>query len=166
MTDDTPAPKTSAFTWAVVLLTVALLIAGIVLHGLSLDIQQRFWADMFERVGGPMTFRIILQPTMAAIAALHDGLKDARGEHKSFFWTAWFDRSQPAGRLREGLGSVARVLLLGICMDVIYQLKQLDSFYPGEAAVTAILLAVIPYFLFRWIVEIVARWWSARKANG
>lgn len=165
MTADNPAPKTSLFTWVVVLLTVALLIAGIAIHGLSFDIQQRFWSNMFERVGGPMTFRIILQPTMAAIAALHDGLKDARGEHKSFFWTAWFDRSQQTGRLREGLGSVARVLLLGICMDVIYQLKELDRFYPGEAAVTAILLAVMPYFVFRWIVEMVARRWLARKAN-
>ena len=112
-----------------------------------------------------MTFRIILQPTMAAIAALHDGIRDAREGHKSFFWTTWFDSSQSGGRLREGLSSVARVLMLGICMDVIYQFKELNTFYPAEAAVTAILLAVVPYFIFRWIVEIVARRWFARRGK-
>ena len=132
MTADPSTPKTSLFTWAVVLLTVALLIVGIAMHGFSLEVHQRFWSDMFARVGGPMTFRIILQPTMAAIAALHDGIKDARGEHKSFFWTACFDRSQSTGRLREGLSSVARVLLLGIGMDVIYQFKELNTFYPPK----------------------------------
>jgi hypothetical protein len=149
----------------VVGLTLALLIIGLVTHGLSLEVNQRFWGDMFARVGGPMTFRFFLQPTMAAIAALHDGIKDARGGHKSFFWAAWFDRSQPTGRLREGLTSVARVLLLGICMDVIYQFKELDTFYPAEAAVVAILLAVVPYFIFRWITEIVARWWFTRDGK-
>jgi hypothetical protein len=56
------------------------------------------------------------------------------------------------------------VVLLGISMDVIYQFKELDRFYPVEALMMAILLAVIPYFIFRWIVERVATWRFARKA--
>jgi hypothetical protein len=144
---------------------VALLLLGALIHGLSLEVQQRFWTHIFERVGGPMTFRFILQPTMAFIAALHDGLRDAREGHKAFFWARWRDQSQTTGRLREGLFSVSRVMALGIGMDVIYQLKELDSFYPAEAAIMAILLAVIPYFIFRWIVEVVARWWLARKST-
>lgn len=102
---------------------------------------------------------------MAGIAALHDGLKDARQGHKSFFWSAWGDSGQQTGRLREGLIATARILLLGISMDVIYQLRALESFYPAEAAVIAILLAVVPYFIFRWIVEHFARWWFARKSD-
>ena len=62
--------------------------------------------------------------------------------------------------------SIARVILLGIGMDVIYQIKQLDQFYPAEAVMMAILLAVIPYFVFRWIVEHIARWWFARHSTG
>ena len=75
------------------------------------------------------------------------------------------DTQLPPGRLREGLISVARVLFLGMSMDFIYQLRELDAFYPAEAAVIAILLAVIPYFIFRWIVEFVARRWLARHGN-
>ena len=49
-------------------------------------------------------------------------------------------------------------------MDVIYQFKEFDRFYPAEAVMMAILLAVLPYFIFRWIVENVARWWLARNS--
>ena len=157
VTSDTPSGSTSILTWIALGLCGALLAAGALLHGFSLDIHHRFWSDMFARFGGPMTFRFFLQPTMAAIAAVHDGVRDARDGHKSFFWSAWFDSSQQTGRLREGITSVARILLLGISMDVIYQLKVLGTFYPAEAAVIAIALAVVPYFVFRWIVEIVAR---------
>ena len=30
----------------------------------------------------------------------------------------------------------------------------------------AILLAVIPYFILRWVFERIARWWFARKPAG
>lgn len=165
MATDTHSGGPTVFTWVVVALTAALLVVGLLWHGFSLDVRQRFWGDMFARFGGPMTFRFVLQPTMAAVAALHDGIKDAHGGHKSFFWSAWRDPAQQAGRLSEGLTSVARILLLGVSMDVIYQLKELGTFYPAEAAVIAILLAVVPYFVFRWIIEIVARWWFAHRGG-
>jgi len=166
MNSQAPSRVTTIFTYVVVLACLGLLLLGALMHGVSLEVQQRFWSNIFDRVGGPMTFRFVLQPTMAFIAALHDGIRDAREGHKSFFWSRWTDPSQTSGRLREGLASVARVIALGIGMDVIYQLKELNTFYPAEAAVMAILLAVIPYFVFRWIVEGVARRWIARRSAG
>ncbi|MBR1286085.1 hypothetical protein JQ597_28940 [Bradyrhizobium sp. AUGA SZCCT0177] len=165
----TSAP-TSAFaralTWLAVAMSVVLLGLGIAWYGWSIEIHRRFWADIFERIHGPMTFRFYLQPVMAALAALPDGIRDARLGHKSFFWSAWWDNNASAGRLREGAISTARVVLLGLSMDVIYQFKVLDRFYPAEALMMAILLAVIPYFIFRWIVERAAIWWFARKGTG
>ncbi len=75
------------------------------------------------RFSGPMTFRFFSQRTMAGIAALHDGINDTAEVPRSFFWTAHSDPTQQAGRLREGFISVARILLLGISMDVIYQFR-------------------------------------------
>jgi len=106
-------------TWLVVALAVVLVGWGFFKHGISAEVHQRFWADIFGRTDGPMTFRFFLQPTMAAIAAVHDGLKDARSGHKAFFWTALWDPSQPTGRLREGLTATARIMLLGIAMVVL-----------------------------------------------
>ena len=109
-----------------------------------------------------MSFRLYLQPAMALLAAIPDGIRDARAGHKSFFWSSLWDSNATPGRLKEGLRSIARVILLGISIDVIYQIKQLDQFYPAEAVMMAILLAVIPYFVFRPIVEHLARWRLAR----
>jgi len=163
MRTDKPSRLAIAMTWLVLVLALVLLAWGIIKHGFSLEVQHRFWTNIGDRIHGPMTFRFVLQPTMAFLAALADGLRDARQGHKAFFWTAMRDPTQHKGRLREGLISTARVVLLGICMDVIYQLRVLDEFYPAEAVMMAILLAVIPYFVFRWIVECVARRWFARE---
>jgi hypothetical protein len=41
------------------------------------------------------------------------------------------------------------VVLLGLSMDAIYQFRVFDRFYPVEALMMAVLLAVIPYFVLR-----------------
>src|SRR5262245_48701397 len=107
MASEAPSRGVQIFTWTVVGITAVLLAAGALWHGISLDVHHRFWNDMFARFGGPMTFRFFLQPTMAAIAALHDGIRDARAH------SSWFD-SSGSSQLREGLRSTARILLLGI----------------------------------------------------
>jgi hypothetical protein len=165
VTEAAPSKLAVAMTWLVLAISAVLVALGIYWYGMSWEVQQRFWADIFGRFGGPMTFRFYLQPAMALIAALIDGINDARYGHKSFFWSVHGDPSRHAGRLREGLISTARVALLGISMDAIYQFKVLDQFYPAEAVMMALLLAVIPYFIFRWIVEYIARWWLARNAG-
>jgi hypothetical protein len=166
MTQAAPSAFARGLTWLAVALSIVLLVLGAYRYGWSIAVHRRFWADIIERIHGPMTFRFYLQPTMALLAALPDGLRDARLGHKSFFWSALWDRNVSTGRLREGAISTARVVLLGISMDVIYQFKVLDRFYPVEALMMAILLAVIPYFIFRWIIERVGAWWFARKGTG
>jgi len=165
MAHGSPAPVKHPASWLVALLAVVLVMAGLFRYGFSAEVHQRFWADIMGRADGPMTFRFFLQPAMAAIAAAHDSVKDVREGHKAFFWTALWNPSQEKGRLREGLISTTRIMLLGIGMDVIYQSRVFDRFYPAEAVVIAILLAVFPYFVLRWIFEHVARLWF-RHDNG
>lgn len=161
----TPSPSRFQIilTWIALAAAIVLLIAGIALHGLTAIVQERFWTDIFGRMGGPMTFRFFLQPAMALLAALPDGISDARHGHAFFFWANRDDPTTRRGRLKQGLVSTARVVLLGISMDIIYQIRMFDTFYPAEAVIMAVLLAVIPYFLFRWIIERAAGWWFARK---
>jgi hypothetical protein len=59
-------------------LVVALIIVGAVWHGVSPAVFRRLWQNILDRPGAPMTFRFILQPSMATIAALRDGVNDAR----------------------------------------------------------------------------------------
>ena len=59
--------------------------------------------------------------------------------------------------VREGLNATARIILLGLAMDVIYQLLVLKTFYPNEALVVALLLAFVPYVIIRGLVLRIAR---------
>ena len=121
------------------------------------EMLMRMWMDIADRVGGPMTFRIILQPMMAALLAFRAGLKDARQGRPAYFWTILTDSSQRADLVREGWKSVARVFFLAIIMDVIYQLIFLRWFYPVQVILIAILLAVVPYLLIRGPVNRIVR---------
>ena len=115
-----------------------------------------------------MTFRFILQPAMAIIAALRDGVHDARLGRRPYIWALIHgvrDSQGRSGRLWEGIVSTARILILGVVMDVIYQWKVLDTFYPGQAAVIAILLAFVPYLLLRGPFERIAHHWVGRPAS-
>jgi len=142
----------------VLVLAVVLIVAGVVWHGVTVDASRRFWHDLVERPDEPMRFRFILQPLMAAIAAIHDGREDARAGRSPYFMTVLRNPQERVGRLREGLNATARIILLGLAMDVIYQLLVLKTFYPNEALVVALLLGFVPYLIIRGLVFRVARW--------
>jgi hypothetical protein len=148
--------------WMVVILTAVFLLYGVVRHGLSWETQDRMWRDVFDRSHGSMTFRFILQPTMAAIAALHDGIDDVRRSRAPYLHTILYDPERRTRRLNQGLVSIARIILLGFAMDAIYQWRVFDTFYPGEAVAITLMLAVLPYVVLRGPITRAARYWFAR----
>jgi hypothetical protein len=139
-------------------LTALLIAAGALRYTVAPEDLERIWRQLIERPSGPMSFRFILQPAMAAIAATHDGVKDARAERSPYFWTVARSPRERAGRLREGLTATARIILLGLAMDLIYQLLVFKTFYPNQAVIVALLLAVVPYLLIRGPVTRIVRW--------
>ena len=121
------------------------------------EILTRFWDQLIAQPSGPLAFRLILQPVMATILAILDGLKDARVGRPPFLRTILSDPSQRAAYLREGLKRVSRVIVFAFVMDAIYQFMVLRRFYLGEALVTVFVLAVLPYLLIRGPVDRIAR---------
>jgi hypothetical protein len=73
-----------------VVLLVGLIIAGLIRYGVSAKELQRIGQNILARPGGPMAFRFILQPAMAAIAALLDADShlpwSAAGHVRSAMW--------------------------------------------------------------------------------
>jgi len=166
MTTEIPSRTKVMIARFVVLLAVTLIIVGLAWHGISAESRQRLWQNIVDRPGGPMKFRFILQPVMALIAALHDGIKDARTGRSPYFWTILTNKTDRAGRLGEGLISTGRVLLLGLVMDTVYQIIEFDTFYPVETVIVAFLLAFVPYLLLRGPIARIARWWLGDVAAG
>lgn len=146
-------------------LLVTLGLVGIFIHGTSFDVWERIFLSIAERPGGPMTFRFILQPVMASVVAAIDGVRDARSGATPYLWSL-VTGSEPRGeRLKQGMIATSRIILLGIGMDVAYQVLEFKQFYPGEAAIVAILLAFVPYLLMRSPFARLARLWGVRTEH-
>jgi hypothetical protein len=125
-----------------------------------MDDLARFWDNVIGRLSGPMTFRLILQPLMASLSAVIDGLKDAKTGEPPYFWSLFSEPERATQQLLAGVKSVARVISLGAAMDVIYQLRVFGWIYPLELVVVVLTLAFVPYLLLRGPVNRVARRWS------
>ena len=113
----TEAPSKTKILLAqlVVALMIAFVALGLAWYGFSAEVRERIWRNLLDRPGGPMTFRFILQPIMATIAALYDGVEDARTGRSPYLWTILCDpdgaRRPPARgtdlhRSGHSLGSV------------------------------------------------------------
>jgi hypothetical protein len=66
------------------------------------EILKRGWENLIGRSDGPMTFRIIVQPTVAIVWAIRSGLKDAREGRPPFLWTILTNPGQRHELLRHG----------------------------------------------------------------
>jgi len=95
----------------VVVVAVALIVAGFVWHGVTAATVERVWRQFVDRPSGP----------------------------------------------------TARIILLGIAMDAIYQFIVLKRFYPVEALIVAIALAFVPYVLLRGPIDRAAGRSAARR---
>ena len=120
-------------------------------------IWDRLGTQLLARVSGPMKFRLVLQPCMAAFFAIRSGLADAKTGKSPYFWTMVSDPHERTELLKDGWKSVGKVFILAIVLDVIYQIIELHFVYAGEAIIVAFLLAILPYLILRGIVTRIAR---------
>jgi hypothetical protein len=123
------------------------------------DILIRQWDHLLARPSGPISFRFLLQPTMAAIYGILDGMRDARKHRAPYLWTILHDSEKRGARVREGLAHTAKILVLGLVLDVIYQLIAFRMFYPVEALIVVFVLAIVPYVILRGVTDRIGRWW-------
>jgi len=121
------------------------------------EMLSRFWENLMDRVGGPMTFRLILQPIMATFFAVRSGLKDAKEGKPAYFWALFTDSVNRRDMLRDGWKSVGKVFVIAIIIDLVYQWIVFRWFYPVEALLVAAILAFIPYLVIRGPVNRIAR---------
>ena len=159
---DAPSPGLGVVARLVLILAAAMIVVGIVWHGVTVATFERIWHDMLERPSGPVAFRFVLQPAMAVFVGIREGMRDAAAGRAPYFWTMLREPDERVARLREGLNATARIILLGIVMDMIYQALVLKTFYPNEALIIALMLAFVPYVIVRGLTGRFARRLQAR----
>jgi hypothetical protein len=128
------------------------------------DVFQRVWENLIGRFTGPMNFRLILQPLVAACFAIWSGIKDARAGRPAFLWTVVTDPTQRSALLRSAWKDVGKVFIFAVILDAIYQLIQLRAVHLLELLIVAPTLAFVPYILLRGPVTRVATALIHRKS--
>jgi len=126
------------------------------------DTLARIWTDLLARLVGPLTLRLYLQPTMAMLFAVRDGVRDARAGRPPYLWTVFSHPEERRHLLIEGWKAIAKIFVLAVILDVAYALIVFRRIYPFETLDVACLLAVIPYALLRGPINRLAQLWIRR----
>ena len=116
------------------------------------------WAETVSRTTGPLALRFILQPLVASVFAILDGIRDARLGRAPYLTAVPAIGRGRADRILEGFWAASRVLTLAIIVDLIYQYVALAAFRPLQALIVGFSLAVMPYLLMRSPAARIA-WW-------
>lgn len=123
-----------------------------------------FIADsLLERVQGPMSARLLLQPIVAAAFAIRSGLKDARLGNPPYFWGLFTNPGKRRDMLRDGWKSIGKVFLIACALDAVYQFAEQRFVYPIEVLAVAFVLAILPYLVLRGATTRIARWFKATQ---
>jgi hypothetical protein len=127
---------------------------------------RRGWENLIGRSDGPMNFRLIIQPAVAIFFAIRAGLRDARNGQTPFLWAIFSNPGQRRQLLRQGWKDVGTVFIVALILDSIYQVIVHSGIYTLELLITATILAIVPYAMFRGLVTRLARLiWAPKPAD-
>ena len=122
------------------------------------EFLSRWWDMLISQEHGPLAFRFILQPTVAALLAIRAGIRDARAGRPAHGWAIITDRVHRRELLRESWHDVARLFAVAVVIDIIYQVIVFRWIYPGQALIVAAIVAFPSYLLLRGPANRLARY--------
>ncbi len=117
------------------------------------DMMAQVWEMLVGREHGPLSFRLIVQPLVAAAFAVRAGVRDARAGRPPFAWNVLTRPEARVEDFRSAWRDIGHLFLLAIAIDVVYELIVFRRIYPLQPIIVAIILAVPPYLLVRGVVD-------------
>ncbi|PYG28102.1 hypothetical protein C8N36_113134 [Pelagimonas varians] len=112
--------------------------------------EPELGTNLIERLNGPFSLRLLLQPTMALLFAMRDGHKDAK-EGAQPYLQALLNQQTDGRRetLSSAWASLSKVMIIAFVLDCAFQYATAGSVALLEAIGMAFLLCAVPYTLFR-----------------
>jgi hypothetical protein len=121
------------------------------------SLPQRIIELVMGRSSGPLTLRLILQPSVASLFAIRAGLADARAGRPPYLWTVLSDLGQRRALLASAWKDVRKLFLMALTLDCVYQVIEFKWIFVGQALIVACVLAILPYVIVRGLVTRLAR---------
>ena len=114
------------------------------------------WQNLIGRTTGPMNLRLLLQPAIAIFFGIRAGLRDAREARKPYLWKFVSMSRSRQSLVKEAWDHVGKVLVIASILDGIYQYIVFHRVYVTGVLIMAVILALIPYLVFRGFVNRIA----------
>src|SRR5215213_6172676 len=99
------------------------------------EMLARVLENLVARGGGPLSLRLIFQPTIATILAIRAGLRDGRQGAGPYLWNLLVTTERRKDLLRQGGKDVSKLFIMACLLDVIYQLIVVRWVYPLETLI-------------------------------
>lgn len=119
--------------------------------------SHAFLDDLPKRLTGPGRFRFLLQLLVATLLGIRSGVADARAGRPPYLLGLVTDRRRRRELARDGLATVANLLLMGVLLDAVFQWVILGVSHSGAALVVGPVLIAGPYAVARALANRVAR---------
>lgn len=117
-------------------------------------------------LGGPGSFRFLVQPCMAILIGLRDGRRDShRGRHPYFLLLLGLRGAERNREIRGGLRAIAVPLILGVVMSLVFQYIIVSRVRLLPALGFAALFVALPYLVARGLGNRVDSAWHRRHAK-
>ena len=113
-----------------------------------------FIDGLLARLDGPMSFRFLMQPTIALLLAIRDGRRDAQDGRAPFFWGLFTDPQSRGEMLHSGGKSISKVFIVAVALDLVFQYLVFHELpVAGGALLAGVILALVPYLLIRGLAN-------------
>ena len=108
---------------------------------------------LIEMINGPLTFRFVFQPLIAALLAIRDGRNDAKAGTPAYLHELVLGSGWRSATLKDGLRAIIMPLSVGVILNSILQIYIFDVWRLQWALVSGLCLVGIPYVLVRSITH-------------
>ena len=126
------------------------------------ELLNRIGEDVIGRVTGPMSFRLVLQPAIATFLAIKAGLQDAREGRAAYFWALVHDAAHRRQLLQDGWKSIAKVFVIALVLDSVYQYSRGPVDLSGRGAACGLRACCCSVSVGSWSGQLLrAHAWSA-----
>lgn len=131
------------------------------------DLLDSFFSNIGFRFsgGGPMDLRFLLQPLMSLILAVRAGIRDSKSGNTPYLWGLVSQKGERKKLISEGWKDIGKLFIAAFVLDIVYSVIVFKSVHPIESIVIAIILAFVPYLIFRGLVDRIISFFKKKKDN-
>jgi len=119
-----------------------------------------FFKDLVARLLGAGRIRFILQPTIAIVIGVRQGLADARADLPNFLYGLAFHAQHRGYLVRSSVSGVRDLVAIAILLDIISQAIIFREIHAAAALILGPALIAVPYSVARALSNLI---YKARK---